>query len=190
MIEFLMLFIFMGVCICIAAMAGRRRGDSESRSTVSFRTTRSSSRPTSAQTFNRYIRSQTRTRDQSSSPIGGTCLDCRAIFKEETSLQCPNCGADRQRCPICQRFVTADQDLLTCPYCKAIGHANEMELWVHEERVCPYCGRKIATLDLQEPKRRPKKRTRTRRTKPTKKSTKKSTKKRTKKYTKKRTKKK
>lgn len=190
MIEFLMLFIFMGICICIAVMAGRGRSESEDHRTVSYRSTQSSSRPSSSNPFTRYKQSQTRTRDQSSSPIGGTCLDCGAVFKEETSLQCPNCGADRQRCPICQRFVTADQDLLSCPHCKAIGHANEMELWVHEERVCPYCGRKLATLDLQEPKIRPKKRTRTRRTKRTKKPTKKITKKRTKKTTKKRTKKK
>ncbi|MFX0079202.1 MAG: hypothetical protein ACFE8O_08185 [Candidatus Hermodarchaeota archaeon] len=108
-------------------------------------------------------------------------MDCGAVFEEETSLQCPNCGADRQRCPICQRFVTADQDLLACPHCEAIGHANEMELWVHEERVCPYCGRKLATLDLQAPKRRPMKRSRKRPKKRTKKSTKKTTKKRTKK---------
>jgi RNA polymerase subunit RPABC4/transcription elongation factor Spt4 len=107
-------------------------------------------------------------------------LDCGAIFKEETSLQCPNCGADRQRCPICQRFITADQDLLSCPHCGSIGHANEMELWVHEEQVCPYCGRKLATLDLLKPKVRPKRRPSKRRKKRTKKSTKKSTKKRTK----------
>lgn len=181
MLEFLVLFIFMGICICIAALAKAGRSDIEENRTVSYRPSRSSSRPRSSSSFNRYKRSQTPTRDQSSSPIGGTCLDCWAVFKEETSLQCPNCGADRQRCPICQRFVTANQDLLACPHCKAIGHANEMELWVHEERVCPYCGRKLATLDLQEPKRRPKKRTRTRRTKRTKKPAKKTTKKRTKK---------
>ena len=169
MIEYLLLFIFMGICICIAAMAGRGRRDSEDRRTVSFRSSRSRSRQTSSQLFNRYKRSQTRARDQSSSPIGGACLDCGAVFKEETSLQCPNCRADRQRCPICQRFVTADQDLLACPHCNTIGHANEMELWVHEERVCPYCGRKLATLDFQELKKRPKKRPKTRRKKRTKK---------------------
>lgn len=177
MIEFVILFIFMGVCICIAAMAGRGRSDSEDHRTVSYRTTRLTSRQTSSQTFYRYKQSQTRTRDQNSSPIGGTCLDCGAVFEEETSLQCPNCGSDRQRCPICQRFVTAEQDLLACPHCKAIGHANEMELWVHEERVCPYCGRKLATLDLQKPKRRLIKQTRKRSTKRTKKATKKRTKK-------------
>lgn len=181
MIEFLMLFIFLGICICIASVARRGRSDSEDRRTVSYTTTQSSSRQTTAQTFYRYKQSQTRTRDQSSSPIGGTCLDCGAVFKEETSLQCPSCGVDRKRCPICQRFVTAEQDLLACPHCKAIGHANEIELWVHEGRVCPYCGRKLATLDLQEPKRRPQKRTKARRKKNTKKSAKKVTKKRTKK---------
>jgi RNA polymerase subunit RPABC4/transcription elongation factor Spt4 len=181
MIEFLILFIFMGICICIAAMARLGRVDSEDRRTVSIRTPRSSSRPRSSRIVNRYIRSQTRTKDRSSSPIGGTCLDCGAVFEEETSLQCPNCGVDRQRCPICQRFVTANQDLLACPHCGSIGHANEMELWVHEERVCPHCGRKLATFDLQEPEKRPKKRSRKRRSKRTKKSTKKSTKKRTKK---------
>jgi len=115
MIEFLILFIFLGICICITAMARLGRVDSEDRRTVSFQTSRSSSSQTSSQYFNRYKQSQTRTRDQSSSPIGGTCLDCGAVFEEETSLQCPSCGADRQRCPICQRFITADQDLLAFP---------------------------------------------------------------------------
>jgi hypothetical protein len=180
MIEFLMLFIFLGICICVAAMAGLGRTGSEDRSTVSFRTSRSSSRRSSSRSFNRYKQSQMSARDQSSSPIGGTCFDCGAVFEEETSLECPSCRVDRQRCPICQRFITAEQDLLACPHCESIGHANEMELWVHEERVCPHCGRKLATLDLKEPKERPKIRPRKRRTKRTKKSSK-STKKRTKK---------
>jgi len=55
--------------------------------------------------------------DRPSSPVGGTCLACGAIIREELSSRCPVCGAERQRCPICQRFVAGGQELLACPYC-------------------------------------------------------------------------
>jgi hypothetical protein len=81
--------------------------------------------------------------DTASSPIGGTCLACGAPVTEETSASCPECGAERQRCPICGRYVAGGQDLLACIHCRTPGHANEMLAWVEQHETCPYCARRI-----------------------------------------------
>jgi hypothetical protein len=81
--------------------------------------------------------------DTPSSPVGGTCLACGAKVTEETSTSCPECGAERQRCPICQRYVAGGQDLLACVHCRTPGHANEMLAWVEQRGTCPYCARRI-----------------------------------------------
>ena len=88
--------------------------------------------------------------DESSSPIGGSCLNCGAVIKEETSLHCSYCGVEHQRCPICHRFVTANQALLQCPHCKTLGHANEMQEWVQKSSKCPYCGQTLRLSQLKK----------------------------------------
>lgn len=90
-------------------------------------------------------------RDVSSSPVGGTCLKCGAIFHEETLSHCPECGAERQRCPICQRFIAGGQELLACPHCQVLGHANELIEWIDKHETCPYCARKVTKNDLLYP---------------------------------------
>jgi hypothetical protein len=92
--------------------------------------------------------------DAPSSPIGGSCLACGATVTEETSISCPACGAERQRCPICQRHVAGGQDLLACIYCHAPGHANEMRAWVEQHETCPYCSRRIGKDALEPPQER------------------------------------
>jgi len=89
--------------------------------------------------------------DTPSSPVGGTCLACGATVTEETSTFCPQCGAERQRCPICQRHVAGGQDLLACIHCRMPGHANEMLAWVEEHETCPYCAHRIDTHALKPP---------------------------------------
>jgi len=86
--------------------------------------------------------------DRPSSPVGGTCLACGAVIREELSSRCPVCGAERQRCPICQRFVAGGQELLACPYCQMLSHANELRLWVSKKGTCPYCGRQLKVSQL------------------------------------------
>jgi len=90
--------------------------------------------------------------DTPSSPVGGTCLACGAKVTEETSTFCPECGAERQRCPICQRHVAGGQDLLACVHCQMPGHANEMLAWVEEHGTCPYCAHHIDGHDLKPPR--------------------------------------
>jgi hypothetical protein len=87
--------------------------------------------------------------DTASSPVGGTCLACGATVTEETSACCPECGAERQRCPICQRYVAGGQDLLACIHCRTPGHANEMLAWVEQHQTCPYCARRINASQLR-----------------------------------------
>jgi DNA-directed RNA polymerase subunit RPC12/RpoP len=87
--------------------------------------------------------------DQASSPIGGSCLRCDAVITDETSLHCQNCGTEHQRCPICHRFVTANQELLACPHCKTLGHTNEMQRWVQKSNKCPHCGKEVMVHQLQ-----------------------------------------
>ncbi|MFX1563091.1 MAG: hypothetical protein ACFFDP_07260 [Promethearchaeota archaeon] len=89
--------------------------------------------------------------DVSSSPIGGTCLKCGAVFHEETLSHCSKCGAERQRCPICQRFIAGGQELLACPHCQVLGHANELIEWIERHESCPYCARKITKDELLSP---------------------------------------
>ena len=91
--------------------------------------------------------------DEASSPIGGSCLECGAVITEETSLHCDHCGVEHQRCPICHRFVTANQDLLACPHCKTLGHANEMHKWVQKSSKCPHCGKSVLSHQLKKPRR-------------------------------------
>jgi hypothetical protein len=102
-----------------------------------------------------YARSPTHTDwrapDTPSSSVGGTCLACGATVTEETSACCPDCGAERQRCPICQRYVAGGQDLLACIHCQAPGHANEMLAWVEQHETCPYCAHRIDRNDLRPP---------------------------------------
>lgn len=74
------------------------------------------------------------------------------MFEEETELLCPGCGVKRERCPICQRFVAGSQDLLSCPHCQTIGHANELEEWVQQKRKCPYCAKELSPNGLVKPK--------------------------------------
>ncbi len=88
--------------------------------------------------------------DPTSSPIGGSCLNCGAIIEEETSLQCPLCGIQRERCPICQRFVAGGQELLGCPNCRTRGHANEMRTWVKQKYKCPHCGERLRASSLKK----------------------------------------
>ncbi|MFX0169595.1 MAG: hypothetical protein ACFE89_09620 [Candidatus Hodarchaeota archaeon] len=90
------------------------------------------------------------TSDRSSSPIGGSCLHCGTVITEETSLHCPACGQEHQRCPICQRFVAGGQYLLACPYCQMLGHANEMEEWVQKRSKCPHCAKKLMVHQLRK----------------------------------------
>lgn len=87
--------------------------------------------------------------DTPSSPVGGTCLACGATVTEETSPTCSKCGAERQRCSICQRYVAGGQDLLACVHCRAPGHANEMLAWVEQHETCPYCARRIDRDELK-----------------------------------------
>jgi len=89
--------------------------------------------------------------DTASSPVGGTCLACGAKVTEETSTSCPKCGAERQRCPICQRYVAGGQDLLACVHCRTPGHANEMLAWVEAHGTCPYCAHRIDRHALNPP---------------------------------------
>ena len=126
------------------------RSSRSRRSRSSFRTRRSSTTRSSSR---RSIKSmiQARRPDPSSSPIGGACLSCGSIVTEETSLYCPNCGTARSRCPICQRFVVGGQELLACPHCKSLGHANEMVMWIQRKEKCPYCARKLNALQLKTP---------------------------------------
>lgn len=102
-----------------------------------------------------FSRSQGRvdwkTTDTPSSPVGGTCLACGAKVTEETSTSCPQCGAERQRCPICQRYVAGGQDLLACVHCRTPGHANEMLAWVEAHETCPYCAHRIDRDALEPP---------------------------------------
>ena len=86
--------------------------------------------------------------DRPSSPVGGTCLVCGALIREELSTRCPVCGAERRRCPICQRFVAGGQELLACPHCQMLSHANELRLWVSKKGTCPYCGRQLKVSQL------------------------------------------
>jgi hypothetical protein len=90
--------------------------------------------------------------DTPSSPVGGTCLACGAKVTEETSASCPECGAERQRCPICQRYVAGGQDLLACVHCRTPGHANEMLAWVEDHGTCPYCAHRIDRHALKPPR--------------------------------------
>lgn len=89
--------------------------------------------------------------DVSSSPIGGTCLVCGATVHEETFRQCTECGTERQRCPICQRFIAGGQELLACPHCQVLGHANELIEWIKRHESCPHCGRKVTKYELLSP---------------------------------------
>jgi hypothetical protein len=89
--------------------------------------------------------------DVPSSPVGGTCLACGATITEETFTTCPDCGTERQRCPVCQRYIAGGQDLLACIHCRAPGHANEMRLWVEQHGTCPYCARRIDKDQLRHP---------------------------------------
>ena len=91
--------------------------------------------------------------DEPSSPIGGECLECGAVITEETSLHCEYCGAEHQRCPICHRFVTANQALLACPHCQTLGHANEMQEWVQKSSKCPHCGASVMVHQLRKYRR-------------------------------------
>jgi DNA-directed RNA polymerase subunit RPC12/RpoP len=87
--------------------------------------------------------------DRSSSPVGYSCLECGAPVQEESSLTCPECGTKRIRCPICQRFIAAGQNLLMCPYCETPGHANELRMWIEKKGTCPYCARRISLQKLK-----------------------------------------
>ena len=89
--------------------------------------------------------------DFSSSPVGGTCLNCGSTVTEETSLECPDCGVKRERCVICQRFVVGGQELLACPFCHSLSHSNEIITWVQKKNKCPYCGRKLKQHQLLLP---------------------------------------
>ncbi len=89
--------------------------------------------------------------DMSSSPVGGSCLECESLVTEETSTRCPDCGVKRKRCVICQRFVAGGQELLTCPFCHSLSHANEIIVWVQKKNKCPYCGRRLQQHELVSP---------------------------------------
>ncbi|MFW9831621.1 MAG: hypothetical protein ACFFD8_07590 [Candidatus Thorarchaeota archaeon] len=91
------------------------------------------------------------TMDPASSPIGKTCLKCGIVFEEEIEEFCPGCGIKRERCPICHRFVADGQELLACPYCKTLGHANEIIDWVRQKQKCPYCAQELDTSTLVDP---------------------------------------
>ncbi len=93
--------------------------------------------------------------DTASSPIGDVCMNCGAVFEEEIEPNCPTCGIHRERCPICQRFIAGGQDLLACPFCKTLGHANEMETWVRKKVKCPHCGHRLGPTLLMKPTREP-----------------------------------
>lgn len=154
MIEFVVLFLLVIIC----AVAGKGLGDSckdESRSQSRRSRSRSWTRRSTSNSSHsrRSVTStiQARKPDPVSSPIGGTCLSCGSVVTEETSLHCPNCGMLRSRCPICQRFVVGGQELLACPHCKSLGHANEIVRWIQQKEKCPYCARKLTTLELLAP---------------------------------------
>ncbi len=87
--------------------------------------------------------------DQSSSPVGYRCIECGATVQEESSLNCPECGMKRIRCPICQRFIAAGQELLMCPFCETPGHANELRIWIEKRGTCPYCARRLTLQKLK-----------------------------------------
>lgn len=144
--------LIVGICLAIgkSAAGGREsRGDQRGRS---YRRSSTSSRSSSSRTTSRsYSQIPADPPDRASSPVGGTCMSCGVIIEEETSLQCPSCGADRQRCPICHRFIAGGQELLGCPHCETLGHKNEIVTWVKQKNKCPHCGVELNASMLISP---------------------------------------
>ncbi len=143
MAEFIIICLLIGVCYAIGKgtqddCGAQDRSHRRSRQVQSYTRQRSTSRPSKP-----IQRLRREPEDRSSSPLGYNCLNCDGVFEDETNLRCPNCGSLRQRCPLCQRFVARGQDLLACPSCKTLSHANELESWVRQKEKCPHCGAKI-----------------------------------------------
>ncbi len=139
--------IFLIICGLCKVVSGFTSSQTTSRGT---RTRRSQPRPSFPTVESRNAPSQTL--DIESSPIGGLCLHCGVVIEKETEPACPTCGEPRERCPICQRFITGGQALLACPRCDSAGHANEMQQWVESKRKCPHCGQRIAPYSLIKPR--------------------------------------
>jgi hypothetical protein len=152
MAEFMIICLIIGVCYAIGKStqdgcesSGDQRGRSYYRSRASSRSRSSRNDRQSSGHFHPPII------DRASSPVGGTCLNCGAIIEEETSRHCPHCGALRQRCPICQRFIAGNQALLGCPHCEMLGHKNEIETWIRKKGRCPHCGAPLNVSMLISP---------------------------------------
>ncbi|MFX1491665.1 MAG: hypothetical protein ACFFBU_05345 [Promethearchaeota archaeon] len=152
MAEFMIICLIVGICLAIGkSVAGERESRGERRER-SYHTSRSSRRSSSSRTTRRPSGQVFPIPiDRASSPIGGTCINCGAIIEEETSRQCPSCGVDRQRCPICQRFIAGDQELLGCPSCEILAHKNEIVTWVRQREKCPHCGVQLSASMLVSP---------------------------------------
>lgn len=143
MAEFIITCLLIGVCYAIQKGTQNECG-TQDRSRRRSRQVRSYTRRESTSRASKPVqRSYAEPKDPSSSPLGYKCLNCDAVFEDEIDLQCPRCGSPRQRCPLCQRFVARGQDLLACPSCKTLGHANELESWVWQKKKCPHCGAKM-----------------------------------------------
>ena len=75
------------------------------------------------------------------------CARCGIAFTESI---CPQCGIDTSRCIVCSKALTLnDSDLMSCPFCKSIGHPAHLKEWVKTRGSCPNCSNRL-TMEMLE----------------------------------------
>ncbi len=103
------------------------------------------------------------------------CKYCNGVVYTEDSSYCSYCGARLQigendfaeeeqssqdlseqgasqrddRCMVCNRELTPDQDIVFCPYCGSVAHRPHLVQWVHEGNPCPRCRASLDEVRLQ-----------------------------------------
>jgi predicted DNA-binding transcriptional regulator len=76
------------------------------------------------------------------------CVRCGISFTESI---CPQCGIDTSRCVVCSKPLTMnDSDLMSCPFCKSIGHPAHLKEWVKTRGSCPNCSNRL-TMEMLDP---------------------------------------
>ena len=72
------------------------------------------------------------------------CASCGSLTD---SYPCTECGGGKV-CATCRLAIDINEDILTCPHCGALSHANHLKEWIKIKGACPACRKPLSSKDL------------------------------------------
>ena len=76
------------------------------------------------------------------------CVFCGGNFPERLDI-CPECGAERVKCSVCQLNIVFGHDVVRCPFCCVLSHRYHLLEWIKIRGFCPNCRKRFSENDIR-----------------------------------------